>query len=129
MIYSVLLKLSLFIFDCLKTGVLKRCFQCRSRGELGNCKDPFTFNNATAIEKVPGIQAVPCASGWCGKILEGGANQFKDEGLFLCMNLVNIFGSCVVYVIHILYDRAYVLNYLPYSRCSLESIQIAWSLY
>ncbi|XP_075212412.1 QVR superfamily protein rtv isoform X2 [Lycorma delicatula] len=60
-------------------GVLKRCFQCRSRGELGNCKDPFAYNNATAIEKVPGIQAVPCASGWCGKILEGGANQFKDE--------------------------------------------------
>lgn len=60
-------------------GALKRCFSCRSRGELGSCKDPFLFKNASSVEGVAGVEAVPCASGWCGKILEGGANSFKDE--------------------------------------------------
>lgn len=50
-------------------GLLRRCFQCRSRGELGSCKDPFTWN-VTQAENEPGIEAIPCASGWCGKILE-----------------------------------------------------------
>lgn len=62
------------------TGVIKRCFKCRSRGDLGSCKDQFGYNNASALEKVHGVEAIPCASGWCGKVLEGGANTFKDEG-------------------------------------------------
>lgn len=62
---------------CLVSG-LKRCFKCRSRGELGSCKDPFLYTNATGVA---GVETVPCASGWCGKVLEGGANAFKDEGL------------------------------------------------
>jgi len=56
---------------------LKRCFKCRSRGDRGSCKDPFRYSNSTDLEK--GVETVPCASGWCGKVLEGGANSFKDE--------------------------------------------------
>ncbi|XP_026467483.1 uncharacterized protein LOC113371050 [Ctenocephalides felis] len=59
------------------TALIKRCFRCRSRGDLGSCRDPFTFN-ATQVEDEKGVEAVPCASGWCGKILEGG-NSFKDD--------------------------------------------------
>lgn len=60
------------------SGLLRRCFTCRSRGDLGSCKDPFTFNS-TQAEQEHGVKAVPCASGWCGKSLEGG-NTFKDNG-------------------------------------------------
>ncbi|XP_020285569.1 uncharacterized protein LOC109855564 isoform X3 [Pseudomyrmex gracilis] len=50
-------------------GILRRCVSCRSRGELGSCKDPFTMNSTQiAVEK--GVDAVPCVSGWCGKIIE-----------------------------------------------------------
>ena len=74
------------------SGALKRCFSCRSRGELGSCKDPFLFKNASAVEGVSGVEAVPCASGRCGKILEGGANSFKDEGKYLklCGKLIHV---------------------------------------
>lgn len=36
---------------------------------MGSCKDPFTVN-ATQVDNERGIETVPCASGWCGKILE-----------------------------------------------------------
>ncbi|KAF4529206.1 hypothetical protein B566_EDAN011452, partial [Ephemera danica] len=66
-------------------GLLKRCYSCRSRGELGNCKDPFPANG-TAVptlegaepQMLRGVESVPCASGWCGKMLEGGST-FKDD--------------------------------------------------
>ncbi|XP_069680658.1 UPAR/Ly6 domain-containing protein rtv [Periplaneta americana] len=58
-------------------GLLRRCYNCRSRGDLGTCKDPFTLN-LTQAEQERGVEAVPCASGWCGKFLEGG-NSFKDD--------------------------------------------------
>ncbi|RZC34277.1 uncharacterized protein BDFB_006913, partial [Asbolus verrucosus] len=61
----------------LTQGLLKRCFVCRSRGELGSCKDPFTVN-ATQVELEKGVETVPCASGWCGKILET-ENALKEE--------------------------------------------------
>ncbi|EEB11040.1 conserved hypothetical protein [Pediculus humanus corporis] len=49
---------------------VKRCYSCRSRGDLGTCRDPFKVNSTLGeIEK--GIEAVPCASGWCSKIIEG----------------------------------------------------------
>lgn len=66
--------------DDLFAGLIKRCFVCRSRGELGSCKDPFT-TNATQVEHEKGVEAVPCASGWCGKILET-ENPLK-EGVYL----------------------------------------------
>ncbi|XP_073999903.1 QVR superfamily protein rtv [Rhodnius prolixus] len=59
-------------------GAFNRCFKCRSRGDLGSCKDPFKFN-ASALEGIQGVDAIPCTSGWCGKILDRGSNSFKDE--------------------------------------------------
>lgn len=58
-----------FVHVFIFLGLLRRCFVCRSRGELGSCKDPFTIN-ATQVEHERGVETVPCASGWCGKILE-----------------------------------------------------------
>ncbi|XP_071524129.1 UPAR/Ly6 domain-containing protein rtv-like [Panulirus ornatus] len=49
-------------------GQLRRCYSCRSRGQYGDCKDPVSFN---ASRLVPGVEAVPCASSWCSKIIEG----------------------------------------------------------
>lgn len=60
------------------SGVLRRCYQCRSRGELGSCKDPFKYN-VTQIENEHGITAVPCASGWCGKLIESEGTS-RDDG-------------------------------------------------
>lgn len=51
----------------------KRCFNCRSRGPLGDCRDPFTLNSTTfdgQTNSKPSIEAVPCSSGWCAKIIE-----------------------------------------------------------
>ena len=62
---------------CLLLALLRRCYSCRSRGELGSCKDPFTFN-ATDVESEPGLTAIPCASGWCGKVIEGGGAYAAD---------------------------------------------------
>lgn len=62
-------------------GLLRRCYQCRSRGDGGLCKDPFTFN-VTQIEdasnNIRGVTAVPCASGWCGKVIEGSGSLRND---------------------------------------------------
>ena len=53
-------------------GMLRRCFNCRSRGPLGDCRDPFylTGNSTTLEHKSHGVKTSPCASGWCSKILE-----------------------------------------------------------
>lgn len=61
------------------SGLIKRCYQCRSRGELGSCKDPFRFN-ASHVEAEPGVSTVPCASGWCGKVIEGETGAFREDG-------------------------------------------------
>lgn len=67
------------------TGLLRRCVNCRSRGDLGSCKDPFTMNS-TAIEMEKGVDTVPCASGWCGKIIErhGLNNEYGTATQRLC---------------------------------------------
>merc|ERR1711893_13151 len=51
---------------------LRRCFACRSRGPLGDCRDPFyvTGNSTTLEHKSHGVKTIPCASGWCSKVLE-----------------------------------------------------------
>lgn len=57
----------------------KRCFTCRSRGALGDCRDPFTLNKTTYDDHSntkPSIEATPCASGWCAKIIE---DDFGDS--------------------------------------------------
>lgn len=59
----------------------KRCYSCRSRGSLGDCKDPFNVNfTSSGLDgqwgtKQP-IQTVPCASGWCLKMIE---DDFGDS--------------------------------------------------
>ena len=42
------------------------------RGALGDCRDPFyvTGNSTTLEHKSQGVKTIPCASGWCNKILE-----------------------------------------------------------
>lgn len=67
------------IFCELISGLIKRCYQCRSRGDLGSCKDTFRYN-ASSTEVFPGISAVPCASGWCGKVIEGETGAFREDG-------------------------------------------------
>lgn len=59
-------------------GAQRRCISCRSRGELGSCKDPFTMNS-TQIELEKGVRIETCASGWCGKIIES-ANLNNEYG-------------------------------------------------
>lgn len=49
----------------------RRCFACRSRGPLGDCKDQFEFNATTASSYGSSpVEVQPCASGWCGKTIE-----------------------------------------------------------
>lgn len=62
-------------------GVVKRCYSCRSRGDLGSCKDTFKYTNLSQISQVPGVgvETVPCASGWCGKIIETRNSDAKEQ--------------------------------------------------
>ena len=43
-----------------------------TRGPLGDCRDPFyvTGNSTTLEHKSHGVKTIPCASGWCSKVLE-----------------------------------------------------------
>jgi hypothetical protein len=34
-------------------AVLRRCFSCRSRGDLGDCRDPFLLSSGVQVEIVP----------------------------------------------------------------------------
>lgn len=74
-----LMRTILILTSSISLGLIKRCYQCRSRGELGSCKDPFRFN-ASHIDTEPGVTAVPCASGWCGKVIEGETGAFREDG-------------------------------------------------
>ena len=58
---------------------IKRCFSCRSRGELGSCKDKFKYYNASQLDADAGVEIVPCASGWCGKVIETSDHDLKVE--------------------------------------------------
>ncbi|XP_030767704.1 uncharacterized protein LOC115891400 [Sitophilus oryzae] len=71
--------LVIYLFQINLTTALQRCFTCRSRGELGSCKDPFTVN-VTLVESKQeiGVETAPCPSGWCGKIVET-ENALKEE--------------------------------------------------
>ncbi|XP_056642708.1 uncharacterized protein LOC130902699 [Diorhabda carinulata] len=66
----------------INTKGLQRCLMCRSRGELGSCKDPFTANITLVENKLEiGIETVPCASGWCGKIVESEDAAKEEYGI------------------------------------------------
>ena len=58
-------------------SVVRKCFYCRSRGALGDCRDPFYLSaNSTIIEsKKSGVETPPCSSGWCRKVIEGRENR------------------------------------------------------
>jgi len=85
-------------------GAVKRCYKCRSRGELGDCRNPFVndlgidgstrrpttrnpfssnFNDDLfqrgSSSNSHGVEAVPCSSGWCAKVIEG-KGTFKADG-------------------------------------------------
>ncbi|XP_076311876.1 UPAR/Ly6 domain-containing protein rtv-like [Tachypleus tridentatus] len=74
----------LMISGNLVMGRVKRCFTCRSRGELGDCKDPFV-HNSTDAEKLRDLEAAPCASGWCAKIVEGQKDSFDVATERICL--------------------------------------------
>ncbi|CAB4068976.1 unnamed protein product [Lepeophtheirus salmonis] len=65
-------------------GHLRRCFSCRSRGDQGDCRDPFylaatnTSSKPAAEVRTTGVETPPCASGWCSKTIEGVDKTFKD---------------------------------------------------
>ncbi|CAB3367119.1 Hypothetical predicted protein [Cloeon dipterum] len=69
----------------LSEGIIKRCYSCMSRGELGNCKDPFPANgtakpiNGEEPQLLRGVETIPCASGWCIKRMEGGSTFKEDD--------------------------------------------------
>ncbi|XP_064086126.1 uncharacterized protein LOC135201153 [Macrobrachium nipponense] len=65
----ILSVLVLSVYLSVVEGLFQRCYSCRSRGRLGDCKDPFRVNSTSSL--VPGVEAVPCVSGWCSKIIEG----------------------------------------------------------
>lgn len=66
----------------------RRCFTCRSRGPLGDCKDPFYLNATTfdgSVNTKASIEATPCASGWCAKIIENDLGDSIAATERLCM--------------------------------------------
>ncbi|XP_044018704.1 uncharacterized protein LOC122859309 [Aphidius gifuensis] len=80
-IYMIIVFLSILSYYNVK-GNLKRCVSCRSRGELGSCRDPFTINSTLGVHE-PGIKIEPCASGWCGKIIES-LNEYATATQRMC---------------------------------------------
>ncbi|KAL1425798.1 hypothetical protein MTO96_003502 [Rhipicephalus appendiculatus] len=60
------------------------CYVCRSRSQLGDCRDPFPYNETT-VEGVRGVEASPCASKWCGKLVEGRDDDFDLATERMCL--------------------------------------------
>lgn len=78
---SIIVILFLSILINCSDSVVKRCFSCRSRGDLGSCKDRFKYTNLTQLNSEAGIgvEAVPCSTGWCGKIIETRNSDAKEQ--------------------------------------------------
>ena len=60
----------------------RRCFTCRSRGDKGDCRDPFIApeteeNRRQSVDAA--VEEVPCSTGWCSKVLEGLDKNFGDN--------------------------------------------------
>ena len=60
----------------------RRCFTCRSRGDKGDCRDPFIApeieeNRRQSVDTA--VEEVPCSTGWCSKVLEGLDKNFGDN--------------------------------------------------
>lgn len=67
--------------ECRRTS---HCYVCRSRSQLGDCRDPFPYNETT-VEGVRGVEASPCASKWCGKLVEGRDDDFDLATERMCL--------------------------------------------
>lgn len=65
-------------------GRVRHCYTCLSRGPLGDCRDPFSYNETTA-EGVRGVQVTPCASAWCAKIIDGRDDDFDVATERMCL--------------------------------------------
>lgn len=79
----------------------RRCYECRSRGELGSCKDPFKFNSSD-VDNEPGLSTVSCPSGWCGKVIEGGG-AYAVDGKFTCSSVKHsllLLSKCIIWTIY-----------------------------
>jgi len=58
---------------------LRRCYQCRSRGVKGDCRDTFIRPTPPPLDLDPDLPAPyqpdvsepNCATGWCAKVIEG----------------------------------------------------------
>ena len=56
----------------------RRCFTCRSRGEKGDCRDPFIppeieeENRRQSVNTA--VAEIPCSTGWCSKV--SGVQQY-----------------------------------------------------
>lgn len=62
----------------------RRCYTCRSRGEKGDCRDPFVPPEVPEEERRrqtvnTAVAEVPCSTGWCSKIMEGLDKNFGDN--------------------------------------------------
>ena len=60
----------------------RRCFTCRSRGDKGDCRDPFIApetedNRRQSVDTA--VEEVPCSTGWCSKVLKGLDKNFGDN--------------------------------------------------
>merc|ERR1712115_591722 len=67
-----------------KIHIQRRCYVCRSRGELGDCRDQFIppepLPPGTPVQAHDkSVVEEPCSSGWCLKILEGRDKNFGDD--------------------------------------------------
>jgi hypothetical protein len=56
---SIVVLLLVLAQDC--EGLLKRCFSCRSRGDLGDCRDPFLLSSGLQVST---IVLFICVSQW-----------------------------------------------------------------
>eukprot|EP00090_Calanus_glacialis_P008055 TRINITY_DN16404_c0_g1_i1.p1 TRINITY_DN16404_c0_g1~~TRINITY_DN16404_c0_g1_i1.p1 ORF type:complete len:159 (-),score=15.15 TRINITY_DN16404_c0_g1_i1:50-526(-) len=64
------------------TSLRRRCYTCRSRGEQGDCRDPFTppeESEPGAKKESQAVSDIPCSTGWCSKLMEGVDKNFGDD--------------------------------------------------
>jgi len=64
------------------TSLLRRCYTCRSRGEQGDCRDPFVPPESPEPGKKKerrAVSEIPCSTGWCSKLMEGVDKNFGDD--------------------------------------------------
>ena len=61
----------------------RRCYTCRSRGEQGDCRDPFIppeeLQSDATKRETRAVSDIPCSTGWCSKLMEGVDKNFVDD--------------------------------------------------